>query len=72
MILTFVGGVIAGWVMFNARLSTAESTVLELQITHQELKQMQINVAIMAVKVEDINKDTDEIRTDLKNYLNSQ
>lgn len=51
MLLVFVVGFIASWTSLNARLTNAESKVAELDTTYEQIKQLQIDVAVIREKV---------------------
>lgn len=69
MILVFVGGVIGSWVMFDSRLTSAEAKIIGFETTSEQIKQIQIDVAVISVKTEVVQSDIQEIKRDIKQAL---
>lgn len=55
MIVLFIGGLVISWTMFSTRLTTAEGKIAELTTTNEQIKQIQIDVAIIQEKISSEN-----------------
>ena len=57
VIWLFLGSVIMSWSMFSTRLSQAEAKIQELQTTNEQIRQIQIDIAVIKEKIININKN---------------
>lgn len=55
VIIIFLGGLIATWTLFSARLSNAEDKIGQLTTVNEQIKQIQIDVAVIKEKTSNEN-----------------